>query len=311
MAGYSKVAVIGGPTACGKSVIALETAKTLSGEIICSDSMQIYSGVRIGTASPSDEDYAAVPHLLFGSVPPDTGYSLFDYQKDAYNAIEDVLSRGKLPVLCGGTGLYITTLAEGVSLSEANLDRELRARLEAEYDRDPESMQKKLANVDPGAAHFTHINNRKRIVRYLELFYSTGKTYAERAELSHGGGKSREKYDYRIFILEPERTWLRGRIDRRIDQMKDGGLLEEAELVYRHRDSWKTLSQAIGFKELFPYFEGTADMDTCIANLKTATYHYAKRQATWFNRMKDTERIKIDCDASLESATQEIINKLN
>lgn len=277
--------MICGPTASGKTALAVAAAKRLGGEIICADSMQIYAILNVGTARPTPAEQAGVPHHLYGFVDPAEAYSVSDYLRDARRAIAAVAARGRVPILCGGTGLYIRSLLDGLRFDGAGPDEELRRALYAQYDRcGGAALIERIAAVDPGYAATLHPNNAKRIVRALELIETTGRCVTAQ------NASSRDEtlaYPACSFLCGCERETLYARIDRRVDAMLAAGLLAEARLVYDNRARYKTAAQAIGYKEFFPLFEGRAAEADCAAALKTATRHYAKRQMTWWRREAD------------------------
>lgn len=280
----NKIIVVCGPTATGKTDLAAELCRIFGGELVNADSMQVYRGLTVGTAAPTPGQLAGVPLHLVGTVDPKTRYSVAEWLQDAGAAIRDIISRGALPVLCGGTGLYVQSLAEGIRFTEEPDDLELRAELEAQWEADGgRAVLQRLAMRDPDRAKQLHPNDKKRIIRALEQVLATGLTAAERDALSH-----REKPAYQVLLLGlncAQRAELYERINRRVDAMMDAGLLGEAQLVWENKRHYKTAAQAIGYKEFFPYFRGEAPLEDCVAKLKQATRNYAKRQLTWFGRM--------------------------
>ncbi len=283
---FNRLIVVAGPTACGKTSTAVSLANQIDGEIVCADSMQIYSGLSVGTASPGAEERDGVPHHLFGFVPPSEDYNLARYCADAKDAIVDIQSRGKTPILCGGTGLYISALVSGLELCDESSESGVREKLDKRLKTEGiESLYNELEQVDPHAAKNIHINNKRRVVRYLELYYETALTLKQRAELSHPAAPDFQSY---VAVMRPkDMAWLRGRISERVDGMLESGLLKEAQLVFDNKDSWRTAAQAIGYKEFFPYFSDKMTVQECAAQLKIATGRYAKRQMTWFKRMEN------------------------
>ena len=277
---------VGGPTASGKTAFSVQLAKRLGGEIVCADSMQIYKGLDVGTAKATKEEMQGVPHHLMDFLPPEETFSVADFVEAANREVKAIAARGKLPILVGGTGLYIESLLNGVRFAEQKADPALREKLEREAAAlGPEAMHQKLAAVDPDYAATVHPNNVGRVVRALELYYATGKTMSrQRAESL----PATPPFDSLVFCLAPaDRAQLYRRIDLRVDRMLEAGILEEAKLVFENRDRYRTAAQAIGYKEFFPYFEGTAELAACADRLKQASRNYAKRQLTWFRRMKN------------------------
>ncbi len=297
-----KIVVIGGPTATGKTALSLGLAREFGGEIISADSMQIYRGLDVGTAKATAAEQAAVPHHLVDILDPSQRYSAADFVRQAAGCIRDITARGKLPIVAGGTGLYIESLIKGVRFTEQPFDPALRRRLEEEAARlGPAEMHRRLAEVDPEYAAGLHPNNRGRVLRALELYQQTGCTMTQQLRQSL---PARPPYDALVLALDfPSRQALYHRINLRVEQMVEQGVLEEARRVYENRDSFQTAAQAIGYKEFFPYFEQTASLESCVAALQQATRRYAKRQLTWFRRMENVHWL--DASASpLEEARQ-------
>ncbi len=287
MAGLDKprVLAIGGPTASGKTSLSVALAKQFNGEIICADSMQIYQGLDIGTAKVTPEEVEGVPHHMVGFLEPQTPFSVADFVEMADGCIREISARGRLPILVGGTGLYIESLLKGVRFAEQKTDPALRRQLEEQAAREGvEAMHDKLTQVDPEYAATVHPNNLGRVLRALELYYATGVTMTQQREQSL---PSQPPYDSLLCCLGfADRAALYQRIDLRVDQMMEQGILREAQLVYDHRDTYRTAAQAIGYKEFFPYLAGQAELASCVDKLKQASRNYAKRQLTWFRRME-------------------------
>ena len=275
------IAIIG-PTASGKTGLAVEIAKKFNGEVISADSMQIYSELTIGTAKPTEKEMQGIPHHLVGHKSIDEEYSVVNYVEDAKKAIEDVISRGKLPVLCGGTGLYVDSLLTNTEFSEIKSDPEIREKLFIfAKENGNEALFEKLKEIDPVSAAKTHANNLLRVVRALEVYEITGKTMSEHQRDSH---PVPSKYDVcYIGTSFSDREKLYARIEKRIDEMLDEGVEAEAKFLFEH-DGTCTAAQAIGYKEFYPYFRGEMSREDAIDVLKKETRHYAKRQLTWFKR---------------------------
>ncbi len=280
------IVAVCGPTATGKTEIAIRLAHALDGEIVCADSMQIYDKLTIGTARPTADELARAPHHLFGTVDPARSYSVSDYVADAGAVIDRIAARGKTPILCGGTGLYIRALVSGVRFAEAETDLALRAQIWGELEQNgAQALLDEIARTDPDTAAALHPNNGKRIVRTVELLRITGRSLQA---LNIDSLADAQSYPCAMLVLYSEnRSFLYDRIERRVDQMLAQGLLDEARLVYDNREWYKTAAQAIGYKDFFPYFEQTASLEDCIEALKQATRRYAKRQITWFRRDPD------------------------
>lgn len=298
------VLAVVGPTASGKTALSIHLAKHLDGEIISADSMQIYKGMEIASAKPAQEEMQGIPHHMMSVVSPECAYSVADFVAAAGERIRDVFSRGKLPVLVGGTGLYIDNLLENTHFIEAPTDFELRARLDIQYERDGgEEMLHQLSRFDPESAERLHPNNKKRILRAFEVYLLTGQTLTQAMEVSKAV-PSPYKPVY-IGLRFQDRAVLYDRIDRRVDQMLEAGLLEEARAFLE--TSTATAAQAIGYKELKPYFDGELPLEAAVENLKRATRNYAKRQITWFKRNPQIHWL--DCDVlSSEEVFQQALD---
>lgn len=275
------IAVIG-PTASGKTGLAVEIAKKFGGEVVSADSMQIYSELTVGTAKPTEKEMEGVPHHLIGHKSIDEEYSVVDYVEEAKNAIADIFSRGKLPVLCGGTGLYVDSLLSNTEFSEIKSDPDVRKKLyDFAEENGNEALFEKLKEIDPESAAKTHANNLIRVVRAMEVYEVTGKTMSEHQKDSH---PIPSIYDVcYIGTNFADRDKLYARIEQRIDEMLEEGVEEEARFLFEHNGTC-TAAQAIGYKEFYPYFRGEMSREDAISVLKKETRHYAKRQITWFRR---------------------------
>lgn len=284
------VAVVG-PTASGKSDLAVEICLEFGGEAVSADSMQIYKGLDISTAKPTEEEKKGIPHHMMGFLDNTETFSVAEYQKLAGECIRDIHSRGKLPVIVGGTGLYIDTLLNNVQLTEDSFDEAVREKLLARVENEGvESLLRELEEIDPEYAAKMHRNNVKRIVRALEVWYSSGITMTQQIENSH----AESPYDVCYIGLDAtNRDFLYDRINRRVSIMLENGLEAEAK-DYLSQKNTSTSSQAIGCKELNPYFEGEISLAKAADNLRQATRRYAKRQLTWFRRNKEINNIMID-----------------
>ena len=282
MSGKQKIVIVGGPTASGKSALALKLCQQFGGELISADSMQIYKRLDIGTAKPSADETALVKHHLIDIREPWENYSAAEFVRDARAAIDSVFSAGKLPVVCGGTGLYIEALIHPTDYSEqTEADGEIRSAL---MKKDAHELWEELKGVDPEAAEKTHENNKKRVVRALEIYYMTGKT---KTETDKEQKRTESDLDHLLLLTGfGDRRALYERIDRRVDGMINAGLVAETRRLLRSGDlrPGTTAYQAIGYKELFPYINGEKTLDECVSKLKQATRNYAKRQLTWFSR---------------------------
>ena len=303
MADLSKprVVAVGGPTASGKTALSVALAKAFDGEIINADSMQIYKNLDVGTAKPSTEERQGIPHYLLDFLPPETPYSVADFTAAADPLIQDITARGRLPLVVGGTGLYITSLLNGTNFAPEKTDPAIRARLQARAEAEGgAALYAELKKVDPDYAAQVHPNNLPRVIRALELYEATGR----KMSVERVSARAAEP-PYRSLCLCltcRDRAVLYDRIGRRVDLMVENGVLDEAKQVYDHRDAYRTAAQAIGYKEFFPYFEGTATLAECTDKLKQATRNYAKRQLTWFRRQNDAVWLYIDEENIIDRA---------
>ena len=280
MAKLSVLAVVG-PTASGKTALSVELAKRTDGEIVSADSMQIYKGMDIASAKPTKEEMCGIPHHMMDFLSPETPYSVAQYTEAAAQRIREIAARGKLPILVGGTGLYVDSLLSHTQFIEAPTDMALRTALDAQFEAEGgRRMLKRLAEFDPESAARLHPNNKKRILRAFEIYRLTGKTLSEALAQSHAVPSPFAPVY--IGIAFRERAVLYDRINRRVDSMLERGLLEEARAFYK--GSPETAAQAIGYKELKPFLDGDLPFADAVENLKRATRNYAKRQITWFKR---------------------------
>ena len=296
-----RVVAVGGPTASGKTALSVALARAFDGEIINADSMQIYKNLDVGTAKPSAEERQGIPHYLLDFLSPETPYSVADFTAAADPLIRDITARGRLPLVVGGTGLYITSLLSGMAFAPEKTDPAIRARLQARADTEGgAALYAELQRVDPDYAAQVHPNNLPRVIRALELFEATGRRMSDQRREAR---PAEAPYHALCLCLTcRDRAVLYSRIDRRVDEMVENGVLDEARQVYDHRDAYRTAAQAIGYKEFFPYFEGTADLTECTERLKQATRNYAKRQLTWFRRQNDEVWLYLDEEDVTERA---------
>ena len=299
----SRVIAVGGPTASGKTALSVGLAKAFGGEIINADSMQIYKNLDVGTAKPSIEERQGIPHYLLDFLPPETPYSVADFTAAADPLIQEITARGKLPLVVGGTGLYITSLLNGMAFAPEKTDPAIRARLQERAEAEGgAALYAELQSIDPDYAAQVHPNNLPRVIRALELYAATGRRMSEERVNARPA-----ELPYRSLCLCltcRDRAVLYDRIERRVNLMVENGVLAEAKQVYDHRDTYRTAAQAIGYKEFFPYFEGTGSLDECTARLKQATRNYAKRQLTWFRRQNDAVWLYIDEENVLDRACE-------
>ena len=302
-----KVIVICGPTASGKTALSIELAKKIDGEIISCDSMQIYKDMNIGTAKVTENEMQGIKHYLVDWVSPDTRYSVADYKIDAEKAIENIISKGKIPIIVGGTGLYVDSLIYGIEYPEIEFDEEYRRKLEKEADEDGlENLYNKAKEIDEQAMQKISINDRKRIIRVLEIYHVTGKNKTEQEIESR---KKEVKYDYKIFAINMDREKLYERINIRVDKMIENGLIEEVENLQKKYNHFPTAMQGLGYKEVVQYLQKELTKEEMIEKIKQESRRYAKRQLTWFRKNKQT--IWIDGLANLKDNINIIEKELN
>lgn len=276
-----KLLIIVGPTAVGKTDIAIKVAQALNGEIISADSMQIYRGMNIGTATPTLAEQQGVPHHLIDIVDPGQPFSVADYQKMARQKVTEITDRGRLPILVGGTGLYVRAVIDPYNFIPAKTDWDLRSRLRKQArEAGLDSLYQWLGEVDPVAAERIHANDKRRIIRALEVYQTTGQplTFWESQV-----DTSKQLYDLLMIGLNRPRQELYDRINQRAEQMVEGGLLDEAQdLLAKGLDESFIANQAIGYKEFIAYLKGEESLAEALARLQQTTRRYAKRQLTWF-----------------------------
>lgn len=294
--GKPKVLAVAGPTATGKTALGIGLAERFGGEIVSCDSMQIYKGLPIGTAQPTPEELRQAPHHLIGFLDVDEPFSVSDYVALAGEIVKDIHVRGQLPILVGGTGLYARSLLRGFSFEEKAKDESLRAELFAQADtQGPGALYERLRALDPEGAAEIHPHNVKRVVRALEYCLLTGEPFSRQAARSR-----QAEPPYCCLHICPtfaDRQLLYQRIDQRVDGMLEQGLLREAQAFYRHCEQAgtpPTAAQAIGYKELFPYFRGELPLEDAIARVKQESRRYAKRQLTWFAREPGVRYLYLD-----------------
>lgn len=279
------VYVIGGPTASGKSNLAVELAKRINGEIISADSMQIYKDMNIGTAKITPEEMQGINHYLIDFVSPDERYSVSSFKKDAEKAIEAILAKGKVPIIVGGTGLYIDSLILGIEFQDEKIDTEYRESLNKIAE---EQGLQKLYNmaqaIDPVAMKKISENDKKRIIRVLEIYHKTGKTKTEQELESR---KSEIKYNYKLFAITMDRQVLYEKIEKRVDKMIEQGLIDEVQGILNKYQKFPTAMQGLGYKEVVEYLENKTTKEEMVEKIKKETRHYAKRQLTWFRKNKN------------------------
>lgn len=302
-----KILAVVGPTASGKTSLSIELAKAHNGEIISADSMQIYKGMSIATAKPDIEEMQGIRHHLIDFLDPDETFSVSEYVKLANEAAEDIISRGKIPILCGGTGLYVRSFLENIQFSEEKNDPQLREHLTERYKNEGgEKLLEELKEFDPETAAVLLPSNSKRIIRAMEIFILTGITMSESVKKSKSIPSPYEKTVIGITFADREKLYQR--INKRVDIMLENGLLEETEKFYQ-REKGLTASAAIGYKELKPYLDGKLTLDEAVENLKRETRRYAKRQLTWFRRDEYIHWIEADKVDNVFEEAERIIRR--
>ncbi|MCR4557208.1 MAG: tRNA (adenosine(37)-N6)-dimethylallyltransferase MiaA [Saccharofermentans sp.] len=285
---YSFIPVIAGPTASGKSALAIEICREADGELVCADSMQIYKGLDIGTAKDTEVDLGGIPHYMTDLIAPGTDFSVYDYVSTVLPVIKDILERGKLPVVCGGTGQYISSLLYGLDYGTGDDEAELRARTELEEELNRSGIDvlyARLVEEDPEAAKLIHPNNTRRVIRALAVHKALGITFSEKNRRSKEKGP---EYPFKVFMIDWDRAELYSRINRRVGIMIENGLVDEAKMlidsgVSRSSTCW----QAIGYKEMLKYLNGEETLEDAADRIRIGTRHYAKRQLTWLRNMGD------------------------
>ncbi len=285
-----------GPTASGKSSLALRLAEELNGVIISADSMQIYRRMNIGTAKPTEDELSQVPHKMIDIADLTDSFSVWDYKVMAEREIENTLNQGKLPIIVGGTGLYLDALFFNTNFGEFEIDPAVHQKLTVRAENgEGANLLEELRQIDPVCAAPLHEKDLKRIIRALEVYHSTGKTLTEFKAESH---REKSRFSFLKFhLVYQDRSKLYDRIGQRVDEMIKCGLLQEIQELYADGlfcDT--TASQAIGYKEFIPYLTGNETLENCTELLKQKTRNYAKRQITWFKRYEDAISIPMDED---------------
>ena len=279
-----KVIAVAGPTACGKTKLAIELAKERNGEIVSADSRLVYKGFDIAAAKPSTEEREGIPHHLIDIVEPEFDYSAGNFYDDAKKAVEDILARGKTPIVAGGTGLYFRVLLENYNLPRVEADYELRAQLEL---KEKEELLEELKKLDFLTFERVKDANKRRIVRALEIIKLLNRPISEMDI------QKEPEYDVEWIMPEiPSREWLYDRINKRVDIMAEQGLVEETKNLIAKHGRIKNIVDTIGYKEILTYLDGHASLDEALDKLKQHSRNYAKRQLTWFRKNPE---LKIDC----------------
>lgn len=297
-----------GPTACGKSKVAVEIAQALDGEIINMDSMQIYDGMRIGSARPTHEEMKGVPHHLYGMVPMGKDFSVAEYKSTAMETMAEIEARGKLPILCGGTGLYLNAMTYRMDFGRVQGDPALRMRLLEELEANgAEALHQRLCIVDPSTGARLHPNDVKRVLRALEVYEATGIPMSEREE--EFTRMEQENYDFLILGLTMERELLYRRINARVDAMLQEGLVAECRALLISGIPLNHPSMmGIGYRQVFPYLMGEYGYDEMVERVKRETRRYAKRQMTWFRRDRRIHWLNVDDFSRTGDLIQQILS---
>ena len=299
-----KIVVVCGPTASGKTALSIALAKAFGGEVVSADSMQIYRGMDIGTAKPTLEEREGIPHHMLDVAEPGEIYSVSRYVQEATACVEDILSRGKLPIVCGGTGLYIDGLIRGTDFQPAGTDNGIREELEKEWEEQgAEAMMARLAAVDPPSAERLHLSDKRRILRALEVYLATGETITAHNARTKAIPPRFEAV--MIGLNTQPRDILYGRIDRRVDVMLEQGLLREVQTLLEKGLLEGTAAQAIGYKELLAHFRGEMTLDAAADLIRQKSRNYAKRQLTWFRRDERVKWIVYNAPQAAQAVLQE------
>lgn len=302
-----KIIFIVGPTAVGKTAVGIFLAKMLNGEIISCDSMQVYQDVQIANNKPSEEDMASVPHHLIDFVPLTENFDVVRFRKTAQGCIDDVLSRGKIPIIVGGTGMYMKALLDGIFEGPV-VSEDVRKGFEEELERKGNAiMHQELKSVDPEAAGKIHLNDVRRILRALEVYHCTGTQISQLQKEAKGLWGD---YDISNFGLRMDRKKLYGWIDARVDEMFDSGLLDEIRSIQGVSLS-RTAQAIIGIKEVRAYLSGEWALDQAREEMKKNTRRLAKRQLTWFRSEKRLQWIDIGADENAEGVAKRIFKKIS
>ena len=301
-----KVLAIVGSTASGKTAVSVELAKKIGGEIVSADSRLIYRDFDIGTAKPTAEERCGIPHYMIDIIPPERLYSAGDYKKDASEAVEKIISKGKIPIVVGGTGFYVRSLLGGLDIPDVPADENFRAEMDKfveDYGR--QALYDKLAAIDKTTADKLHYNDNVRVTRALEIFHATGKTMSEISSMS--------KPPYEVFyagLNALDRAYLYDRANRRVDKMIDSGLVDEVHRLVQKYGRTLPILKTLGYKEICEYFDGKISLEEAVGLIKKHTRNYAKRQLTWFRANPEIHWYYID-EMSQEEIVEKIIREYN
>lgn len=296
------IIVVSGPTASGKTALAVELAKIYGGEVISADSMQIYTDMDVASAKATHEEMQGIPHHLMNFLDPAESFSVADFVALCDKTARDIISRGKIPIICGGTGLYISSFVDNITFDDSTKDFAFREEMRKFAEENgAAALLEKLREIDPETASTLHENNIGRVIRALEVFKTTGHTISEAKKNSR---LNPSPYNFAMITLDfADREQLRRRINERVDKMAENGLVDEARACFL-QENRPTAAQAIGCKELYPYFRGEKSLSECLDELKLRTRQYAKRQLTWFRRDKRFSPIVINPDDNFQQIVE-------
>ncbi len=290
-----------------KPGLSIELAKKINGEIVSCDSMQIYKEMDIGTAKVTNKEMQGIKHYLIDFVSPENRYSVADYKKDAKNAIKEIINKGKVPIVVGGTGLYIDSLIYEIEYQTIEFNQEYRKQLEDQVKKEGlDKLYEQAKKIDPLAIQKVSKNDEKRILRILEIYHATGKTKTEQEIESR---KKSPEYQYLVYALNWNREELYERINKRVDKMIEQGLIEEVKKILTNHKTFPTAMQALGYKEVVQYLNGETSKEEMCEKIKMETRRYAKRQMTWFRKNKQT--IWLDGQADIKDNINRIIKDFN
>ena len=291
----------------GKTALSIELAKKINGEIVSADSMQIYKDMDIGSAKPTIQEMQGIKHYMIGVISPDKRYSVAEYKQDAKKAIKEIIEKGKIPIVVGGTGLYVNSLIYEIEYNDIEIDEEYRKNLEKIADTEGlEKLYNEACRIDPEAMQIISKNDRKRIIRVLEIYKQTGKT---KTQLEIESRQNEVEFDYKVFAIDMDREALYDRINRRVDIMLQNGLIEEVQSLLKKYKNYPTAMQGLGYKETKMYLEGQITKEELVEMIKTETRRYAKRQLTWFRKNKET--IWLDGQLGNENNINIILEEIN
>ena len=300
-----KVVVIGGPTASGKTNLSIRLAKKINGEIVSADSMQIYKEMNIGTAKPDEDERQGIKHYMLDIINPDERYSVADYKRQAKIAIQEIINKGKTPIVVGGTGLYIDSLIYEIEYVDIQTDLEYRKQLEERVEKEGlQKLYEEARKIDECAMEKISPNDKKRVLRVLEIYKQTGKTKTQLDKQS----RKDVQYDYKVFAINMNREILYNRINKRVDIMIQKGLIDEVKQIYKKYKMFPTAMQALGYKEVVEYLEDKITKEEMIEKIKQESRRYAKRQLTWFRKNKQT--IWLDGQENIETNINRILEEM-